>query len=110
MKRHAVIARSSAVACGHCVSVVATAVKDVDAKASVDVDLAQHRALIEPVNADGAERESAIREAGLHARSSSATHATEPADHGPVALFDPAPCVRASERQANGVISTADKE
>lgn len=50
--------------CGHCVSVVTKAVKDVDENATVDIELAQHLVRIESASTDVTELESAIREAG----------------------------------------------
>ena len=50
--------------CGHCVSAITQAVKNVDAAAKVDIDLARHRVEIEPATADAKTLGDAIREAG----------------------------------------------
>lgn len=50
--------------CGHCVSAITRAVKDVDAEARVQIDLASHRVEVEPGHADAAELQAAITEAG----------------------------------------------
>jgi copper chaperone len=49
--------------CGHCVSTVTRSVKDVDAAAKVDVDLAQQKVRVES-SADLNEIKSAVEEAG----------------------------------------------
>lgn len=49
--------------CGHCVSVITKAIKQVDPKAGVEIDLASHRVRVETV-ADRQTIESAVREAG----------------------------------------------
>jgi copper chaperone len=57
--------------CGHCVSAVTRAVKDVDATAKVDVDLAQQKVEVasnEPLE----EIKAAVTEAGYSVLSSSA--------------------------------------
>jgi copper chaperone len=51
--------------CGHCVSSITKAVQAVDPQAQVQVDLAQHRVQIEPVNAQAAQLDAAIRDAGF---------------------------------------------
>ncbi len=49
--------------CGHCVSVVTKAIKQVDPQANVEIDLASHRVRIETT--EGRETiESAVAEAG----------------------------------------------
>jgi len=57
--------------CGHCASTIATALKAVDADATIDVDLAKRRVRIEPRTADARTLARAIAEAGytpvLHA-------------------------------------------
>ena len=50
--------------CGHCVSTITKAVKDVDQGAKVQIDLATHRVTINPTEADAAEMSDAIRRAG----------------------------------------------
>lgn len=50
--------------CGHCVSAITQAVKEVDAGAEVRVDLAAHRVEIDPAGADAARLKEAIAEAG----------------------------------------------
>ena len=50
--------------CGHCVSTITKAVKAVDGRADVRVDLGSHRVEIEPGDADASELGDAIREAG----------------------------------------------
>lgn len=50
--------------CGHCVSAITRAVRDVDAGAKVDVDLASHLVRIDTTHADAAEFGEAITEAG----------------------------------------------
>ena len=49
--------------CGHCVSVITKAIKQVDPKAGVEIDLASHRVRVETV-ADRQTIEPAVREAG----------------------------------------------
>ena len=50
--------------CGHCVSTLTKAVKAVDQDAVVQIDLATHRVMIDPVGADAAALSNAIRRAG----------------------------------------------
>ena len=50
--------------CGHCVSSITMALKDVDATAKVQFDLATHRVDIEPGEANAAQLCDAIQEAG----------------------------------------------
>ena len=50
--------------CGHCVSTITKAVKAEDKDARVQVDLAAHRVVIEPVNASAEELRNAITQAG----------------------------------------------
>lgn len=50
--------------CGHCVSTIARAVREVDPGAKLDVDLVQHLLRIEPSSADAGEFNEAITEAG----------------------------------------------
>jgi copper chaperone len=50
--------------CGHCVSTVTQAVKEVDRSARVTIDLARHRVEIEPVLAGADALRDAIAEAG----------------------------------------------
>ena len=50
--------------CGHCVSTITQAVKDVDRGAKVQIDLATHRVTIDPTEADAAALSDAIRQAG----------------------------------------------
>jgi copper chaperone len=50
--------------CGHCVSAITRAVRDVDAGARVDADLAAHLVRIETTHAEAAEFGEAITEAG----------------------------------------------
>lgn len=50
--------------CGHCASVITKAVRAVDSGAKVDIDLGQHLVRIEPTEADAAELQEAITEAG----------------------------------------------
>jgi len=50
--------------CGHCVSTVTQAVKEVDRAARVTIDLAAHRVEIEPALAGADELRDAIAEAG----------------------------------------------
>ncbi len=50
--------------CGHCVSTITKAVRAVDAGAKVQIDLATHRVMIDPTEADAAELSEAIKEAG----------------------------------------------
>jgi copper chaperone len=50
--------------CGHCVSAITRAVRDVDAGARVDVDIAAHLVRIDTTHADTAEFSDAITEAG----------------------------------------------
>ena len=51
-----------AMTCGHCVSVVSMAVKQTDPQASVEIDLARHRVIIE-IAEDRETIESAVAEA-----------------------------------------------
>ena len=50
--------------CGHCVSSITKAVKDLDSDAKVQIDLASHRVDIEPAGANPVELNNAIKEAG----------------------------------------------
>ena len=50
--------------CGHCVSTITKAVKSTDTNAKVSFDLATHRVVIEPNEADPAELRAAIQDAG----------------------------------------------
>ena len=50
--------------CGHCVSSITKAVKEVDPGAKLQIDLATHRVTIDPTAADAAALSSAIRGAG----------------------------------------------
>ena len=50
--------------CGHCVSTITKAVKAIDQKATVSIDLAAHRVEIEPTETDAKELGHAIKEAG----------------------------------------------
>jgi len=50
--------------CGHCVSTITKAVKDVDPGAMVQIDLATHRVTIDQTKADAAALNDAIRQAG----------------------------------------------
>lgn len=50
--------------CGHCVSAITRAVRDVDSGAKVDVDLVSHLVRIDTTHADAAEFGEAITEAG----------------------------------------------
>ena len=50
--------------CGHCVSSITKAVKDLDSGAKVQIDLASHRVDIEPAGANAVELNNAIKEAG----------------------------------------------
>ena len=50
--------------CGHCASTITKAVKDADRGAKLTIDLARHRVEVEPAEAEAAEIEDAIREAG----------------------------------------------
>lgn len=50
--------------CGHCASTITRAVRDVDADAKVEVDIAAHLVRIQPASADAAEFSQAITEAG----------------------------------------------
>ena len=50
--------------CGHCVSTITKAVKDVDQGAKVQIDLATHRVTIDATEADEAELSAAIKQAG----------------------------------------------
>lgn len=51
--------------CGHCVSTITQAVRAVDERAAVRVDLARHRVDIEPVVADGNTLLKSIADAGF---------------------------------------------
>jgi copper chaperone len=51
--------------CGHCVAAVSRAVKDLDANARVDIDLARHRVQVEPATSDAASLARAIEDAGF---------------------------------------------
>ena len=50
--------------CGHCVSSITKAVKDLDSGATVQVDLSTHLVKIETTEADAVELGEAIKEAG----------------------------------------------
>lgn len=50
--------------CGHCVSTITKALKDVDSEANVQIDLPSHRVEIEPRQASAEAMAKAIREAG----------------------------------------------
>lgn len=50
--------------CGHCVSTITKALKGTDKDAKVQIDLATHRVQVEPVSADAAKLEEAIKDAG----------------------------------------------
>ena len=50
--------------CGHCVSTLTKALKEVDLAATVHFDLATHRVDIEPAEADASALGDAIKEAG----------------------------------------------
>lgn len=50
--------------CGHCVSSITKAVRAIDRKATVSIDLAGHRVEIEPTETDAQELSDAIKEAG----------------------------------------------
>ncbi len=50
--------------CGHCVSTITKALKGIDRDAKVQIDLAAHRVLVEPVSADAEELLDAIKDAG----------------------------------------------
>ena len=50
--------------CGHCVSTITKAVRAIDQKATVSVDLAAHRVEIEPTESNAQELSDAIKEAG----------------------------------------------
>ena len=50
--------------CGHCVSTITQAVKQADAHAHVQIDLAQHRVTIQPDRLHAEQLQAVIREAG----------------------------------------------
>lgn len=50
--------------CGHCVSTITKAVQSADTNAKVSFDLAAHRVVIEPNEADSAQLSNAIKDAG----------------------------------------------
>ncbi len=50
--------------CGHCVSTITKALKGTDKNAKVQIDLATHRVLVEPVTAEIEELADAIKDAG----------------------------------------------
>jgi copper chaperone len=50
--------------CGHCASTITKAVKDADRDARLTIDLARQRVEVEPGEADAADIEAAIRDAG----------------------------------------------
>ena len=50
--------------CGHCVSTITQAVKDVDAGASVNIDLVHHRVEIDSARCDSQQLQAVIAEAG----------------------------------------------
>ncbi|MBX3618970.1 MAG: heavy-metal-associated domain-containing protein [Rhizobacter sp.] len=50
--------------CGHCASTLTKAIRGVDKKATVTVDLSQHLVMVEPTEADAQELRDAIAEAG----------------------------------------------
>lgn len=68
--------------CGHCVSMIAKAVKATDKDAQVKVDLAAKRVEIEPASSDAAEFKAAIREAGYSPVEASQPAAAAPATGG----------------------------
>ena len=53
--------------CGHCVNTITEALKAVDPKAEVSVDLGQHLVMVEPAEADAQSLRDAIAEAGYAA-------------------------------------------
>jgi copper chaperone len=50
--------------CGHCVSTITKAVRAIDKGAILNIDLSNHRVVIDPTEADAQELRDAIREAG----------------------------------------------
>jgi copper chaperone len=54
----------SDMSCGHCVSAITKAVKQVDEDAQVRIDLATHRVEVEPAEASAEDLAQAIEEAG----------------------------------------------
>ena len=50
--------------CGHCVSAITEAVRAVDRKATISIDLAAHRVEIEPTETDAQKLGEAIQQAG----------------------------------------------
>jgi len=72
--------------CGHCVSTITKAVKDVDQGAKVQIDLATHRVTIDPTEADAAGLSDAITRAG----------------YTPVAVEAAVECVAAKAAPARG--------
>ncbi len=50
--------------CGHCVSAITRAVKEVDAEAQVKIDLGSHLVEVQPKQADAATLQAAISDAG----------------------------------------------
>ena len=50
--------------CGHCVSSITNAIKGVDPRASISIDLATHRVDIGSTQAEAAKLSAAIQEAG----------------------------------------------
>jgi copper chaperone len=51
--------------CGHCAATITKAVNSIDGGATVDVDLARHRVIIESSRAASGDFSRAIREAGF---------------------------------------------
>jgi copper chaperone len=64
--------------CGHCVSAITKAVKQVDAAAQVSVDLPTKRVEINSSVADGAALQAAIQEAGYSPRTAPAASSAAP--------------------------------
>lgn len=50
--------------CGHCAAAIHRALKTADPEAHVEIDVARHRVVVEPVAAQADELAEAIREAG----------------------------------------------
>lgn len=50
--------------CGHCVRAITEAVRAVDRKATISIDLAAHRVEIEPTETDAQKLSDAIKQAG----------------------------------------------
>ena len=64
--------------CGHCVSAITRAVRDIDAGARVDVDLATHLVRIQTNHDDAAQFGAAITEAGYTPVPMTAASAPDP--------------------------------